>query len=326
MVERIWIESLQTGQNVEGVFAVSSSSLRNYSGGEFISLRLADRTGKVAAVFWDGNQNLFKQVQAGAIVKIKGKMGKYRGAPQLQLNLLAPVGPEDQYDETDFLPVSPVDVETLFNRVKEWKDSLENEHYRQLWEIFLQDQDAQEKFRFAPAAKLWHHSYLAGLLEHTTSLIELCSRFAEQYPFLNRDLLLSGALFHDIGKIEELSTGATFDYTDEGRLIGHTYMSLFRVREYLKQIPEFPKEEVMLLQHLILSHHGDTPESPRLPRCREALALHMADLLDSQMAGYTREMEKPDAEGRRWTPYVNLISRHLYRGTAMEERDSDKKE
>ncbi len=312
---RAWVKDLQMGQEVNEVFAATTLQLRTYSNGEFLSMRLADKTGKISAVYWSGSQELLTRLQHAALIRVKGRVKEYQGSAQITVQEVAPVGPEETIDESDFLPVSPIEPEVMIERLQEWKASLSTEYHRRLWDLFFEDHESFDRFASAPGGKLWHHSYLAGLLEHTESLIRLCSAIAEVYPCLNRDLLLSGALFHDLGKAWELIYRTTFDYSDEGRLIGHIVMGYEKVQRYLEQIPEFPREEALLLQHMILSHQGETPESPRLPRCREAMALHSADMIDSQLAAFTREMEKPEAAGQNWTGYVNLIGRHLYRGT-----------
>lgn len=320
-MSRIWIEDMEIGQDISGTYAIASAQLRPYSGGEFLSLRLADRTGKISAVFWEGSSQLLRRIADGGPVRVKGKVGRYQGKPQVTLSILEPLPPGETFDESDFLPAGPLDTATLLERLNAWKDSLASPLYRQLWEQFFEDRETFQKFLSAPAGKQWHHAYLGGLLEHTVSLIDLCDRIAQQYDYLNRDLLLTGALLHDVGKARELTYRITFDYSDEGRLIGHIMMGAQKARDYLSRVPDFPREEAILLEHLILSHQGDTPESPRLPRCREALVLNLADLIDSQLSAYTREMDKPDAASQPWTPYVNLLARHLYRGPMKESAE-----
>lgn len=321
-MSRVWINQMEVGQDISGTYAVSSIQLRPYSGGEFLSLRLADRTGKISAVYWEGGAEMFRRISGSALVRIKGKVGRYQGRAQVTLAGLEPLASDETVDEADFLPTSPVDSGKLIEQLKSWKDSLEGAHYRQLWDLFLEDAETFESFISAPAGKQWHHPYLGGLLEHTAGLIELCDRIARQYVYLKRDLLLTGALFHDAGKARELVYRTTFEYSDEGRLVGHITMSAQLARDYLARIPDFPREEALLLEHLILAHQGDTPESPRLPRCREALVLNLADLIDSQLAAFSREMDKPEAAGQSWTPYINLLGRHLYRGQAGEDSEN----
>jgi len=325
-MDRSWIKDMEVGDSVKGTYAVSAIHLRTYSNGEFLSLRLADRTGKISGVYWEGSQELFRRIPVGTIVRVDGKVGRYQGQLQLSLSSIVPLAEGEGGDKADFLPVGPCDPEQLIQKLKQWKDSLAAEHYRKLWDCFFEDQALFEKFSSAPAGKQWHHPYLGGLLEHTESLIQLCDRIAQQYPYLKRDLLLTGALFHDAAKALELVYHTTFEYSDEGRLVGHIVMGAAQVRGYVEQVADFPREEGLLLQHLILAHQGETDESPRKPRCREALALHLADMIDSQLAAFTREIEKPELAGQRWTPYVNLISRYLYRGAGDEAAEGTDKE
>lgn len=320
-MSRKWVRQLEVGESVNEVYAVTSVQLKPYSGGEFLSLRLADRTGKVSAIFWEGSQHLFKKIQNGTLLRVQGKVGRYQGSLQLTASSVAPLSEEEKVTESDFLPTSSKDLLVMQEEIKHWRESLEGEVYRNLWTLFLEDEELMKKFSSAPAGKQWHHARLGGLLEHTLSVIELCNRLSEHYPDLNRDLLLTGALFHDVGKAEELIYRTTFDYSDIGRLVGHITLGVQTVRDYVLQIPDFPDEEAMLLQHLILSHQGETPESPRYPRCREALVLHLADEIDSQIDAFTREIEKPESIGLDWTPYVNLINRYLYRSSRDRAKD-----
>jgi 3'-5' exoribonuclease len=325
-MSRIWVEKMEVGQQVEGVYAVTSVTLRSYHSGEFLALRLADKTGKISAICWQADQNLFRAVSEAGLVEVKGKIQRYQGKPQLTLDKIQPVSAEVEVDGADFLPISPEDPEEVVNLLRKWRDSLHSEYYRKLWDLFFEDEENFEKFKKAPAGKRWHHSYIGGLLEHTESLIRLCDSLSALYQYLNRDLLLTGALFHDVGKARELVYDTSFEYSDEGRLVGHIVLGARLVREYIDQIEDFPGEQTLLVEHLILSHQGETPESPRMPRCREAVALHQADMIDSQLSAFTREMNKPEAAGARWTDFIRLIGRQIYRSEADERNANENAE
>lgn len=311
-MERIWIKDMEVGKKIGGVYAVSSAQLREYSGGQFISMRLADRSGKISAICWDGNEEKFKTIPEGCLVQIEGKVGRYQGSTQLTISKLEPLSPDVEFNPEDFLPSSPVDLDRTLECLIAVGKTLNAPYYRLLWQMFFEDQEAQEKFRKVPAGKRWHHACIGGLLEHTASMVSLSEKIVEHYPDLNRDLLLTGALFHDIGKIRELDYRSTFEYTDEGRLIGHILMGARLVSDYIAQIGDFPKKEALLVEHLILSHQGETEESPRIPRCREAMVLHLVDMIDSQLSAYTREMNNTGQLKGEWTPYIRLINRQLY--------------
>ena len=200
--------------------------------------------------------------------------------------------------------------------------SVGDEHLRELLLRLFRDQEFRGKFISAPGAKTLHHAYVGGLLEHTVEVVELCEKTAEVFPQLDRDLLITAAIVHDIGKTEELTWSAAFDYSDEGNLLGHLVLGERQVRQLADQIEGFPEELKLLLSHMILSHHG-TGEfgSPKVPMTAEAIALHHAEDLDAKVNMFLGNIEAARQKGQRWTERHFLLNRALYVGPGEGESE-----
>ena len=200
---------------------------------------------------------------------------------------------------------------TLFNLI----ESIEDKFIKTLLEIYFKDEDFLTQYFNAPAGKLWHHNYIGGLAVHSISVAEICDKAAEIHSKVNRDLLIAGAILHDIGKIRELSTAGYIDYTDEGRLIGHIVIQAIDVSGKIDSIPEFPVETKNRLIHMLISHQGEKQKgSPVEPKTHEGLILHYADELDSQTAAYERIEKKENEPGKKWSSFINLFDRYLFFG------------
>ena len=316
-MKSVYVKDLEMGRPVDGIFVISRSSLRTYTGGQFLSLRLADRTGKVDAVSWDGAEALYPRCTVGSPVRVVGRVGQYQGNPQVVVDKLLFDLPEGEIDPADFIPTAPVDLEETAKELCALADTIENPWLSALWEKFHEDACFAEFCR-APGGKLWHHGYVGGLLEHTLSVCRCALRIAEGYPEVDRDVLLSAALFHDISKADELSCDTIIDYTDEGRLVGHLVLSAMRIEGLIRTIPDFPAPLRNRLLHAMLAHHGEAPGSPVNAMTREAMVLHHADHVDAHMNAYNREIRRAEAVGRPWTDYINLLGRHLYAGECIE--------
>jgi len=206
------------------------------------------------------------------------------------------------------------DLQQMFDRLKKISETVETGHFKKLLDLFWDDAGLVEKFIKAPAAKKMHHAYLGGLLEHTLSLALLAEKVVEHYGGIDKDLLLTGAMLHDIGKISEFEFERSIDYSDEGRLISHIVIGLDLIEKKMNQIENFPEKTKMLLKHLIVSHHGSRElGSPQLPMTLEAVMLHYLDEIDSKINGIREFMESNDVDGE-WTPYHKLLERYFYKG------------
>lgn len=315
MMDRYFVNQLTPGSKVNEVFLLCNAQLREYAKGRFLSLELGDRTGRIGAVMWDGAEQVYQRIKVGDLVRVNGRVGSYNSKPQLTIDFIEKVDQETLADLSDFLPETKKDKEAMLAGISEIINSVKTPHLNSLLRLFFEDTDFLKQFKGIPAAKKWHHSYRGGLMEHTLTVVTICNRIADLYP-IDKDLLLTGALLHDIGKIEEFSTGTVTDYSDEGRLIGHTVLGDEMVREKIAQIPDFPSETALRLRHMLISHHGEYEfQAPKKPKTPEACLLHFVDNLDAQVIGFLQEIDKAKANGKSWTDYVSVIERYLYAGS-----------
>jgi 3'-5' exoribonuclease len=275
-------------------------------------LALRDRTGSIPAKMWDNFEALAKTFEADDVVQIRGRVKLYNGQKEMTLEQIVPAAVRD-YDLSDFLAHTKHDVEKLFGELSAAVAVVKNPWIKRLLEGVLNDSAIVLKLKRAPAAMSMHHAFVGGLLEHTVSLIGLGRVVAAHYPELNFDVLLAGIVLHDIGKIDELSYERATNYTTAGRLLGHITIGTLLVREKIKAIPGFPEPLAILIEHLILSHHG-TYEfgSPSLPQTREAIALHFLDDMDSKMAAMRTTLEGASGNDE-WTERNPALHRALLR-------------
>lgn len=302
---------MQEGQTVEEVFLLARKQIMTTKAGKpYGALRLADAQGEVEAKLWDQVEELLAPLCVGQAVRVTGRVQAYQGQTQLVLTSLAP---EPNADPARFLPKSPQDLGQLWARLGAVKQTVQNKHLQRLLRTLFDDPDFRRDFERAPAAKAAHHAYLHGLLEHTVGVAESALAMAERYPELERDLLLCGALMHDIGKVEELTIGPPIDYTDVGRLEGHVVIGVRMLDARLARQKGFPSGLAGHLRHLIVSHHGSEQfGSPQKPKLAEALALHLLDDLDAKLFMF-RAVRAANGEGR-WSDFQRLLERHVYTG------------
>jgi 3'-5' exoribonuclease len=313
-MERNFVNQLSRGQSVESIFFVKEKSLTKTKAGlPYLALRLADRTGEVEGRIWDNALDFSSLFEKDDFVKVRGEVDEFQGVLQLRVSKLRKCAPAEVQLE-DFLPKTTKDVESMFGELKAIASGIRQPFLRKLAEAFFQDEPWARKFKLAPAAKAVHHVYLGGLLEHTLSVVQLVLLVAPRYKGIDQDLLLAGAVFHDLGKISELSFERSFDYTDPGRLLGHIILTVEMVDQKIRTIPDFPENLALLLKHLILSHHGEYEfGSPKLPMTLEALLLHHLDDLDAKVNAVLAWVEKEKENPSRWTSYNKLFERFIYK-------------
>lgn len=309
----VFVNSLTADQTITSFFLVVEKETRKTREGKpYLRLELADRTGSVEARMWEGFEAAAESIARDSFVKVQARVEIYRGKPQLNIERLRHAEPEE-IELADFFPHTPHDVEALYGRLREIVAGMANPHLRVLLERLLGEAEIEAKLKRAPAAKSIHHAYLGGLLEHIVNLCELCRAVAPRYPEVNLDLLLAGAILHDIGKIEELRYDRSFGYTTEGLLLGHIVQGLALVRRRMDSMETFPPELRVALEHMIVSHHGQYEfGSPRLPMFPEALLLHYLDDLDSKMAAMRATLAAEAGEGG-WTSWNAALERRLLR-------------
>ncbi len=312
-MQHIWIKDIEENVKVKGNYLVKSKVIaQTRQGNSFLTLTLGDRTGTVEARVWDRVEEISTQFKEGDIVTITGQASTYRNQIQIQINELkqnkSPVDPAIFQESTS------KDITQMLSELLKLANRIKNRHLRILIESFMADHQFISQFKKAPAAKNFHHSYLGGLLEHTLSVSQMAIIVAEHYPDLDGDLLLSGAILHDIGKIDELNFELNIEYSDKGRLLGHIVLGVLMVEEKLKILKDFPSELALLLRHLILSHHGEFDfGSPKRPKFLEAFALHLIDDMDAKINGLSRLLKDDKQEGS-WTVFNNLFQRYFFKG------------
>ena len=265
----------------------------------YLSLTLGDKTDRIEGRVWELNDpRIAKDFDRGDIVKVRGSVSRYGEQPQVKIDQLrkALAG---EADKMDMLPATTRDVSELWMQLEATVESIGNPHLKRLLNALLADAELAKAYREAPAARQLHHAWLGGLLEHVISLLGLADRVAAHYPLLDRDLLLTGVILHDIGKVRELEWDTGFDYTVEGILLGHIQMGVELVEKTIAGLPGFPGRLRTLVVHMILSHHGKLEfGSPKLPMIPEALALSFVDDLDAKMQAVISEFEKSAREGK----------------------------
>src|ERR1022692_2997763 len=304
--------SQQENKIITSSFVVASKQVKPKKNGEpYLALTLADRTGQIEAKMWDNVEEFINAFEQDDFLKIKGLINKYKNRFQLTIHKLRRMG-ESEIDFTDYLPKTGKDIGELWRTLADFVATFQNPHLKSLVELFMADPEIAERYRNAPAAKTLHHAYIGGLLDHVVSLMRSCDLISRNYPQINRDLLLTGAFLHDIGKIHELAYNRSFSYTTRGQLLGHMVIELEMLHAKIALVPGFPDELKTLIEHLIISHHGEYEfGSPKLPMFPEALLLHYMDDLDSKMEAMRAHFEHEADLESPWTSYNASLGRPL---------------
>lgn len=305
-------------QSITGFFCVSQKSIRSKKdGAPYLALTLADSSGQIECRMWDaGEAGEFAQ---GDVVKIRGQVSRYKDQLQITVDRLRKAA-ANEYSVADFVPATTRDVDEMWEELEEWVSTMEDADFARLARTFLDDADIRAALREAPAAKALHHAWIGGLLEHILSLMGVADAVVRKYPGANRDLLLTGVLLHDIGKLKELRWGTSFEYTLPGQLLGHITMGVRMVEEKIAVLGDFPEEKRVLVEHMILSHHGRYEfGSPKLPMIPEAILLHYLDDMDAKMQTMQVEFARAAANGRDAadvTDWVRSMDRPVLNTTA----------
>ena len=308
-----FISDLNSEQNITTFFLVCEKEIRNTREGKaYLRLELGDRSGTIEARMWDQFEAASKDINRDDFVKVQARVELYRNRPQLSVMQVRLAKPEE-IDLADFLPATKADVTKLYAQLLEFAASISNPHLRKLTTSILENPAIAAKYRRAPAAKVMHHAYLGGLLEHVVSLCGLAKLAAAHYPELDLDLLLTAAILHDVGKLDELCYERSISYTVEGQLLGHIVMELETVSKAMDAIEGFPANLKTVVQHLLVSHHGQYEfGSPKLPMIREALVFHYLDDLDSKLAA-ARAALAIDSGEPEWSAYSSALGRKFLR-------------
>lgn len=307
-----YISELQPNQAVTGAFLVHSKEVRQKRNGEpYLSLLIGDRTGEVDAKMWDNVAEVVDAFDRDDCVRVKGLLNIYQNRPQLTIYKVQRID-EAEIDPSDFFPVSERDLGEMFAEVQELIAGIGNPHLKALLEAVFGDPQVARLYRRAPAAKFVHHAYLGGLIEHVLSLAKLARFTGEHYAGVDPDLLLAGVLLHDVGKIFELSYDRSFAYTSEGQLLGHIVIGIRMIEEKLRTLPDFPPRLRALVEHMVLSHHGQLEfGSPKTPMFPEAMLLHYLDDMDSKMECMRSLIAQDRQVEGEWTSYSQPLERSL---------------
>jgi len=314
MMKKRFVNQLKPSETVNDIFLLAEKSLSlKKDGDSYLSMVFADKTGKINAVVWDHIEKIKHEIATGNFVRVQGSVGEYKGSLQIIVKSIEILS-SDTVSPEDFIPSTRRNSQHMLERLINVSRTIQSSHFRELLELFWQDEEFVKKLKLAPAAKKMHHAYLGGLLEHTLSLVLLADKVADHYGGIDKDLLLTGAILHDIGKIIEFDYEHQIDYSVEGRLISHIVIGVDLVEKKISRIDNFPKKAALLLKHLIVSHHGSRElGSPQPPMTLEAVMLNYLDDIDSKMNGIREFMESHDT-GEEWTPYHRLLERFFYKG------------
>lgn len=310
-----YINELREGEMVSEIYLCKTKqTAKTKAGKSYYSLLLQDKTGLLDAKVWDLNSHGIEHFEAMDYIYVNGRVTSYQGANQLSIERIRKAS-EGEYYPSDYLKCTTKNIEEMYREVTEMIERTKDVYLKQLLEsFFVNDQAFQEAFKNHSAAKTVHHGYIGGLLEHTHGVASLCEFFAKQYPVLNRDLLVTAALFHDIGKLDELSPLPENDYTDEGQLVGHIVIGSMKLQERIQTIPGFPAQLARELIHCILAHHGELEfGSPKKPALIEAVALTYADNVDAKLQTFLEELNKDEEKTKQmeWLGYNRFFESNL---------------
>ena len=309
-----YVGTLVPNENVTGLFLVLSKEIRQKKSGEpYLSLHLADRTGDIEAKMWDNVEEVMNSFDRDDFVKVKGLVQLYQNRSQFVIHKIRRMD-DHEVEFDDFFPCSERNPDEMVQELRGIIDGIQNQHLRELLQLVVADDNIMSRYRVAPAAKTIHHACRGGLLEHVLSLCKLCRLVAPQYPSVDLDTLLTGAILHDVGKIDELSYGRSFGYSSEGQLLGHIIIGLRMTDEKIAQLPSFPPRLRTLIEHMIISHHGELAYgSPKVPLFEEAMLLHQLDNLDSKMETMKNAVRRDHNSDGEFTGWVNALERPVLR-------------
>jgi 3'-5' exoribonuclease len=305
---------------VTSYFVLSSLQVRERrDGGQFLKLIVTDKTGSMPAVMWEDFADSITACTEGCYIKAMGQISRYQSGFQMSIQKLRHAA-ESEIDPADYLPVTHFDIDEMWTELRGYVTRFTNADLQRLVFAFLDDPEITSAYRVAPAAKMLHHAWIGGLLEHVVTLVRVCLANAPFYPEVDPDLLVTGAILHDIGKVRELHWKSSFGYTLEGQLIGHISIAQGMLLEKVRQLEPFPEKFRILVEHMILSHHGKYEfGSPKLPMTPEALLLNTLDDLEAKMQTLRNAFAAAESQGKgptETTDWVRSMERPLFNSQA----------
>ncbi len=316
-IERTQVKDLVAGQEVEGIYLVAEAAIRAAkNGSKYIQATVCDKTGTVPVRQWDATDVMFSEYRPSGYIKVRGRIEVYKSAMQM-IVFAAQNADHEKVNPADFIPVSVRPLDEMERELDALIETFTDPDYKKLLQTIFADPDTRAKFVKGPAAASVHHAWCGGLIEHVLSACKTAQSIAEQRPYLNRDLLMTGVLLHDIGKIEEINSSPGFSYTDTGRLCGHIVLGALLVERNILKLENFPKKKRDLILHMILSHHGSLEfGSPVTPYTMEAVALHHLECLDAKVQGIQSIIERERASGNEnaWSDFARVVDGRIYKG------------
>lgn len=315
------LTELKEGKEIEAPLAIKDKKgIKSYSGGNFFSIQVGNRTGEVVAKYWGGEekevQKLHDDLSVGDVVKIRGRVEEYKGETQIAMDPEEDHGIEktdpESYESQDFLPSTEKNTERLFSEISRKIRNMENEYLKELCMKFYGNKEYAPELKKLPAAKSYHHNRIGGYIEHIHETMQLAEVFCKQHPRIDKELLLTGVFLHDIGKLREYEYETAIDFTDEGRLLGHIPIGDHMITNAIEEIEGFPGKLAMKVRHMLLSHHGHKEWGSAVePRTQEAIILHELEYLDSKVnkvIGTFRKYESSEESG----VFDPSLNRYIY--------------
>jgi len=320
------LKELRPGDSFVGFYIIKSKRIKQTRDNNFfIDIDLQDASGTLNAKIWDEFDKLKQAFERGDVVKIEATVEEYRDQPQARIRRVRKAKEGDAVDWSELLPSTKEDVEQMYAEIMKMIEELKNPHLKELLYLFFDDEDLAKKIKTAPAARNIHHAYLGGLLEHVWHMAKIGrTAVREVYPHLDFDLVTAGILLHDLGKIQELEFAPSISYTKLGYLEGHLFLGLKMLDEKMRRLPSFPDELRLLLEHIILSHHGEKEwGAPILPATPEAMLIHQIDNLDAKLTIVLEAISEDLNQAEEFTNYHQTLERHLYKRRPDEDRGGE---
>lgn len=312
-----FIDTLKEGDSVRSIYLCKGKrSAETRNGKPYDNLILQDKTGTLDGKVWDPNSGGIADYDEKDFIEVFGEVVSYNNALQLNIRQIRKVY-EDEYNPADYMPATENNVDTMYAELLTYISGVENSYLRQVLEYyFVNDEEFIKTFKAHSAAKSVHHGFAGGLLEHTLSIVKMCTYYVTAYPLLNKDLLITAAVFHDIGKVRELSEFPENDYTDDGQLLGHIVIGVEMISDAVRSIEGFPTALASQLKHCVVAHHGELEfGSPKKPALAEAVALHYADATDAKMQTLAEIWKDKKNANAQWLGYNRLFESNLRRTT-----------
>ena len=315
-----YANKFKTDDKVDSVFIVKNKHIRiTKNNKSYLTFELVDKSGGIIGRIWDNAEEMSKLFKDNDFVRIIGIVESFQNKMQINVKQVQVVA-QDKINIDEFLPTTTKDIDLMFNKILDIIDGIANKWLKKLLQAVFEVEEYRELFKRAPASVKMHNYYIGGLLEHTLSVTSMCLEIDKYYKNINKDLLVAGAILHDIGKIYEYEYSRAFGYTDKGRLIGHIVIGTQMVKSKIAEIPQFPAELEMLLEHMLLSHHGQYEwGSPKKPKVLEAVILHHLDDMDAKISGFQEMVEKSQEPDKKWTDRSFMFdNKMLYKNSNID--------